>query len=103
LNLPALKAFGQALHAEMDNLSPAHTGCQEFSFRVDAMRTHSGLDSYISPEQLDEAVRRAQELFIQTFGYPGAIWGMNQFDLLELFWRQFEQVTVKLSFGPVVN
>jgi RHS repeat-associated protein len=103
LNTFALAAFGRALHAEMDNLSPAHVGCQVFYWGE--FKRHSDQDSRITLEQRSQAVQRARDLFLETFSYPGELWGingMNQFDLLELFWKQYEHVEVEIRFvGPV--
>jgi hypothetical protein len=89
----SLSEFGKALHAITDGFSPMHQGCQSWNpFNPKNVYDHLTKESSMTPAQKTAAIQAAQEAFVRTFSVPndsGSVWGINQFDLLEMFFKTF--------------
>jgi RHS repeat-associated core domain len=75
--LDVLEVVGELLHAEVDGTSPAHEGFQIWQCGCpfawmgcagNSIMQHKALESTISPQRMDQAVRVAQQWFLFTFG-----------------------------------
>ena len=67
----ALEAFGAALHAIEDSLSPAHEGFQIWDYNPLHVMQHHNTENYISPQQMQKAVDAARNAFDNTFSFFG--------------------------------
>lgn len=69
LNPEALAAFGAALHAIEDSLSPAHAGFKVWDYDPLHILHHHNAESHISPQQMQNAVNAARGAFNNTFSF----------------------------------
>ncbi len=65
----ALEAFGAALHAIEDSLSPAHAGFQVWDYNPLHIAQHHFNENSISPQQMQNAVNAARGAFNSTFSF----------------------------------
>lgn len=65
----ALEAFGAALHAIEDSLSPAHAGFQVWDYNPIHIVQHHFNENSISPQQMQNAVNAARGAFNSAFSF----------------------------------
>jgi RHS repeat-associated protein len=65
----ALEAFGRALHAIEDSLSPAHSGFQVWDYNAIHIAQHHFNENSINPQQMRNAVNAARSAFNSTFRF----------------------------------
>jgi RHS repeat-associated protein len=68
----ALARFGEALHAVLDQTSPAHAGFQKWDWRNPSLViAHHNAEKTINPQQMQNAISAARNAFNSTFGMFG--------------------------------
>jgi RHS repeat-associated protein len=67
----SLEEFAEALHALVDQTSPAHMGFQVWDYDPRHIAAHMQNESTIRPDELQNAVNVARRAFNQTFGSFG--------------------------------
>ena len=77
INSESLAAFGEALHAIEDSLSPAHAGFQVWDYNPAHVLHHHNAESSINAQQMQNAVNAARNAFNTTYSFFGFTAGSN--------------------------